>query len=125
MAIEVWPYWWPNQIQDGAAVSIGYRTQEIQFGNGYGQNISDGPNPETKQQAFSFTGQTNDKHTNPKDVYAFLRRHFVTPFRFTTTDGETGLYIVDATSLTYTPQGRLTATVSATFKTAVGFVNGA
>lgn len=122
MAVAKWPYWWPVQIQDGAGVSLQFRTQEIQFGNGYGQNISDGPNAETKQVSFSFVGQTNDKHTNPKDVYAFLRSHFVTPFEFTTADGEKGLYVAVADSVQYTPTGRLTATVSATLKTAVGFV---
>lgn len=123
--MDIWPYWWPNQIQDGGTVSLAFRTQEIQFGNGYGQNVSDGPNAETKQLNFSFMGQTNDKHTNPKDVYNFLRRHYITPFQYTANDGEVGLYVVVPESLTYTPNGRLAATVSATFKTAIGFVNGA
>ena len=123
MAYEIWPYYWPVQIQSGAAVSLNYRTQELQFGSGYGQNVADGPNAETKQVSFEFMGQLNEEWLNPQDVYAFLRRHFVTPFEFTPADGEKGLYVAVADSVTYTPTSRLTATVSATLKTAVGFVS--
>lgn len=122
MAVEKWPYYWPVQIQDGAPVSLAYRTQEIQFGQGYGQNVADGPNAETKQFGLTFVGKTNEKWSNPQEAYNFLRQHFVVPFEFTTPDGETGLYVVQADSVRYSPTGRLTATVTATLKTAIGFV---
>ncbi|UGO55276.1 putative minor tail protein [Escherichia phage JLBYU60] len=117
-----WPYYWHMQLQGGGDVQLAFRSEELQFGNGYGQNIADGPNAETKQFPVQFVGLTTDKWCNPKLVYNFLRGHFVKPFVVTAPDGETGLFVVERSSLSYTDNGHLTATVSATLKTAIGFV---
>lgn len=123
MAYEKYPYWWIIGTKAGDAVTLAHRSQEIKFGNGYGQNIADGPNAETKQLPFEFTGQVNEKYTNPKDVYKFLRMHFITPFEYTAPDGEVGLYIATPESVTYNQVSPLVGTVTATLKTAVGFVS--
>lgn len=117
-----WPYYWHMQLQGGGDVQLAFRSEELQFGNGYGQNIADGPNAETKQFPVQFIGLTTDKWCNPKLVYNFLRGHFVKPFVVTAPDGETGLFVVERSSLSYTDNGHHTATVSATLKTAIGFV---
>lgn len=117
-----WPYYWHMQLQGGGDVQLSFRSEELQFGNGYGQNIADGPNAETKQFPIQFVGLTNDKWNNPKLVYNFLRAHFVRPFIATAPDGEKGLYVVERSSLSYTDNGHYTATVAATLKTAIGFV---
>lgn len=117
-----WPYYWHMQLQGGGDVQLAFRSEELQFGNGYGQNIADGPNAETKQFPVQFIGLTTDKWCDPKLVYNFLRGHFVKPFVVTAPDGETGLFVVERSSLSYTDNGHNTATVSATLKTAIGFV---
>lgn len=119
MAYDQFPYYWRVNLQESGTVGTEFRTQEIKFGNGYGQTIPDGPNAETKQIPISFVGQLNEQWNNPKDVYDFLRAHRVTPFEYTPADGETGLFI--ATDVSYNRQSELIATVTATLKTAVGF----
>lgn len=113
-------YRWQLQIQSGAQTNTNARVATNQFGSGYEQVQEDGINSAMRTVELEHIGQINDKVNNPKDVEAFLRRHYVKAFIFTPAHGEKGLFRVKADSVKYSPKGRLVGIVTCTLTEAVG-----
>lgn len=85
MAIERFTW----QTEKGATGDIKQRTRTKQFGDGYGQTVSDGINNEQQSWPVSYTGSA----ARIKDIIAFLRRHKgAKAFLWMPPMGELGLY---------------------------------
>ncbi|MBU6957201.1 phage tail protein [Pseudomonas sp. CVAP len=107
MALETFTW----QIEKGAAGEIKQRVRTKQFGDGYGQTVSDGINNKMQSWPISHTGTA----VRIKEIMAFLDRHQgAKAFLWTPPLGELGLYKCNG----YQPihKGGAAYTLTATFE---------
>ncbi|WP_212625066.1 phage tail protein [Pseudomonas sp. PP3] len=85
MAIET--FIWPTQHGDSPEIT--YRVRTSKFGNGYAQNVGDGPNNKEDSYPVTCVGQK----AKVQQIMAFLDRHAgAKAFLWTTPLGELGLF---------------------------------
>ncbi|MEE5149110.1 phage tail protein [Pseudomonas alliivorans] len=109
MAIET--FTWPTQ--HGDAPDITYRVRTSQFGNGYKQDVGDGPNNKEDSYPITFTG-TKERVLQ---IMEFLDRHAgAKAFLWTTPLGQIGLFTCK--NPVPTPMGGIAFKLTATFERA-------
>lgn len=85
MALETFKW----KIEKGAEGDVAQRVRTQQFGDGYGQSVSDGINNEQQSWPISHTGSA----ARIKEIIDFLRRHKgAKAFLWTPPLGQLGLY---------------------------------
>lgn len=109
MAIE--RFAWPTGR--GEAPEISYRVRTSKFGNGYAQNVGDGPNNKEDSYPITCVGQK----ATAREIMEFLDRHAgAKAFLWTTPLGELGLFTCKNPSPT--PMGGGAFKITATFERA-------
>ncbi|MFJ2364793.1 phage tail protein [Pseudomonas sp. NPDC087697] len=107
MALETFNW----QIEKGAAGEIKQRVRTKQFGDGYGQTVSDGINNKMQSWPISHTGGK----ARIKEIMAFLdRQQGAKAFLWTPPLGELGLYKCNGYQPTH--KGGNAYTLTATFE---------
>ena len=85
MAIETFK--WPTQT--GSSPQIEYRVRTAKFGDGYKQEVGDGPNNKEDSYPIAYTGQK----AKALEIMAFFDRHAgAKAFLWTTPLGQLGLF---------------------------------
>lgn len=111
MALETFS--WPTQ--NGSSPDIKYRVRTAQFGDGYKQEVGDGPNNKEDSYPIVFTGS----RAKVLEIMAFLDRHAgAKAFLWTTPLGELGMFTCKDPVPTPIGGGtfKLTATFGRSFK---------
>lgn len=111
MAIET--FTWPTER--GSSPEITYRVRTAQFGDGYKQEVGDGPNNKEDSYPISYSGQK----AKVLEIMAFFDRHAgAKAFLWTTPLGQLGLFTCKNPAPT--PMGggafKLTATFDRAFQ---------
>ena len=108
MAIDTFK--WCTQIQNGGgSFTNASNVRSVSFGNGYKQIGSGGYNANVRNYNMTYT------NTNWKEVLDFCFAHIITPFAWTTPQGELKLFVVAQDSISVTPLGKEVQTVNMQF----------
>ena len=108
MAIDTFNYC--TQIQNGGgSFSNTSNVRIVSFGNGYRQIGIGGYN--TNVRTYSMTYTNNDW----RDVMNFCFNHIITPFFWTTPQGDTSMFVIQQDSISVTPLSKDIQTVSMQF----------
>jgi len=109
--MEIETFTWPTQ--HGDAPDITYRVRTSQFGNGYKQDVGDGPNNKEDSYPITFTGTKE----SVLQIMEFLDRHAgAKAFLWTTPLGQLGLFTCK--NPVPTPMGGIAFKLTATFERA-------
>lgn len=108
MALET--FRWCTQIQGGSAsFTNANNVRVVSFGNGYEQRGTGGYRTNKRTYNMTYT------NTNWKEVLDFCFAHIITPFAWTTPQGELKLFVVAQDSISVTPNTKEVQTVSMQF----------
>ncbi|ATW61817.1 minor tail protein [Escherichia phage DTL] len=108
MAIDTFNYC--TQVQNGGgSFTNASNVRSVSFGNGYKQIGSGGYNTNVRTYNMTYT------NTNWKEVLDFCFTHIITPFAWTTPQGEIKLFVVSQDSISVTPVSKVIQTVSMQF----------
>jgi phage-related protein len=109
MAIET--FIWPTQHGDSPEIT--YRVRTAQFGDGYKQEVGDGPNNKEDSYTITYSGT----QAKVLEIMAFLDRHAgAKAFLWTTPLGQLGLFTCKNPGPT--PMGGRVFKITATFERA-------
>ena len=108
MALDT--FTWCTQIQGGSAnFTNANNVRVVSFGNGYEQRGTGGYRTNKRTYNMTYT------NTNWKEVLDFCFAHIITPFAWTTPQGELKLFVVAQDSISVTPNTKEVQTVSMQF----------
>lgn len=99
-----------TQVQNGGgSFTNASNVRSVSFGNGYTQIGTGGYRTNKRTYNMTYT------NTNWKEVLDFCFSHIITPFAWTTPQGELKLFVVAQDSISVTPNTKEVQTVSMQF----------
>lgn len=112
MTIDI--FTWPTQVASQPLTEYTRTVRKAQFGDGYAQISEEGLNSEMIKFPYSYRGPL----ATSLAIRDFCRKHCSKAFIWSPPHGEKGLYRVAADSIRLQPNGKLQATITATFEQA-------